>query len=118
MTEYAKQLVEFHDFPHREGWLVTFASWLLLAGFVTFPATFTNLKQANLSGQPFGTAGQWLISKIQNLPLLGVACGCSGLGALGLFLFWIRWRHNYFIVSEKVFLVSRYGVFCVELGLS
>lgn len=108
VTEYTKQLLQFSDLPFYEGWGVAFASWLLLAGFVVFPGTFTNLKQLNLNGQPFGAAGQWLISKIQNLPLLGVACVCSGLGALGLLLFWLRWRHNYISITEKVFLVRNF----------
>lgn len=104
-TDYTKQVLESAtEVPLLHGWLVSFASWLLLAGFVVFPGTFTNIKQIDLSNQAVSGVERWAFTKIQNLPLLGVAGICSGLGALGMVIFWIRWRKNYVIITDKVFL--------------
>lgn len=104
-TVYMIQLLESADVSLFESWGVAFAAWLLLAGFVVFPGTFTNIKGIDLSNQAVTGAERWLFTKIQNLPLLGVAAVCSGLGALGMIIFWIRWRHNHVLVADKVFLV-------------
>lgn len=104
-TRYMIQLLESADVSLLESWGVAFASWLLLAGFVVFPGTFTNIKQIDLTNQAVTGAERWLFTRIQNLPLLGVAGACSALGALGMIIFWIRWRHNHVVVADKVFLV-------------
>jgi hypothetical protein len=104
-TLYMIQLLESADVPLWQSWGVAFASWLLLAGFVVFPGTFTNIKQIDLSNQAVSGAERWLFTRIQNLPLLGVAGACSAIGATGMGIFWIIWRKNHVVVADKVFLV-------------
>lgn len=45
----------------------SFATWILLAGFVLFPGTFTSLQEAN--GEGLGGAGAAILGVVQHVPL-------------------------------------------------
>lgn len=44
-----------------------FFTWILLAGFVLFPGTFTSLQEVN--GEGLGGVGAAVLGTIQHLPL-------------------------------------------------
>jgi hypothetical protein len=105
-TPYMELLLESATkVPSYHTWGVSFASWLLLAGFIVLPGTFTNIKNISVSNQAVASAKQWALSKVPNLGLLGLASICTGLGALGMIAFWIRWKHNHVVIMQNVFLV-------------
>lgn len=45
----------------------SFATWILLAGFVLFPGTFTSLQEAQ--GEGLGGAGSAILEAVQHVPL-------------------------------------------------
>jgi len=47
--------------------MASFFTWILLAGFVLFPGTFTSLQEANGSG--LGGVGSAILGTITHLPL-------------------------------------------------
>ncbi|KAG9022103.1 hypothetical protein FS842_006320, partial [Serendipita sp. 407] len=75
--------------------LVVLCAWLLLAGFVIFPGTFTSIQKIDEQGDGIGDIERWILHHVKNLPLLVVAGVCCGLGAIGMVAFWIRWHSNY-----------------------
>jgi hypothetical protein len=105
-TPYMELLLESATkVPSYHTWGVSFASCLLLAGFIVFPGTFTNIRHIGASNPAVASAEQWTLSKVPNLGLLGLASICTGLGALGMIAFWIRWSHNHVIIMQNVFWV-------------
>jgi hypothetical protein len=105
-TAYMELLLESAiKVPSYHTWAVSFSSWLLLAGFIVFPGTFTKISNISVNNQAVSNAEKWALTKVPNLPLLGLASICTGLGALGMIIFWIRWRHNYNIIKHQVFWV-------------
>lgn len=47
--------------------MASFFTWILLAGFVLFPGTFTSLQEAN--GEGLGRVGGAILGSISHLPL-------------------------------------------------
>ena len=62
-----------------------FFTWILLAGFVIFPGTFTSLSKSLDTDND--TAKEFL-ERVKHVPLLYVAAFCSGLGATGMLWLW------------------------------
>lgn len=84
-------------------------TWLLLAGYLVFPGTFTSLRESawihDLEGM--GRSGVMMHRAVQNVPLLGLgAVSCAvGTGSCGLL--WWRWRSNLLWPTEHIFLYVR-----------
>ncbi|KAH3056564.1 hypothetical protein KXW16_005579 [Aspergillus fumigatus] len=70
-TEYMLMVLELENIHWSYNFLSSFASWVLLAGYLVIPGTFTTLqKSENLkSGLQDGRAGKAILSTIQNPPL-------------------------------------------------
>jgi hypothetical protein len=47
--------------------MASFFTWILLAGFVLFPGTFTSLQEGN--GEGLGSIGSAILGSIAHLPL-------------------------------------------------
>ncbi|KAF9004587.1 hypothetical protein BDQ17DRAFT_400427 [Cyathus striatus] len=80
--------------------LASFSTWILLAGFVLFPGTFTSLQNINASSQ----VEQRLVNVVTQVPLFVIAFLCSGIGAAGMCYLWWRWRNNYIWLVNQIFL--------------
>jgi len=87
-TKYTDMV--FENVPLFHNILATFFTWLVHAGFIVLPNTFTTLEAIGdtVTGEKELPAGR-------NLPLLYVAHGCSGVGGIGMCILWWRWSHNY-----------------------
>jgi hypothetical protein len=59
--------------------MASFFTWILLAGFVLFPGTFTSLQEAN--GEGLGSVGAAVLGSIAHLPLCVVLYFGGGIGA-------------------------------------
>lgn len=103
-----EMLLQLDLVPRIHNILSSFFGWLLLAGFVVFPGTFTSIEK--LSTDPGVTgdlpAANAILNGFQNLPLLIVASIACGLGALGLLWLAFRWRRNYVWLLNRIFLPS------------
>ncbi|KAF8960649.1 hypothetical protein BDZ97DRAFT_1665556, partial [Flammula alnicola] len=100
-TQYVNMMLALDDIPTLHNIFAGFFNWILLAGFILFPGTFTSLH--NLGPQA-GTVGQALIDSVTELPLYIVAWVCCGIGACGMVWLWWRWRKNYLWGLNKIFI--------------
>jgi len=96
-TQYVNMLLALDSIPQIHNIMAGFFTWILLAGFVLFPGTFTSL-QANQGG-----VGGAVIGAIQHLPLFIIAWICTGVGAIGMCWLWYRWQANYIWLVNRIF---------------
>lgn len=76
--------------------LAAVAQWMLLAGYLVIPGTFTSLQRSNLlSGE-----SAKIVHIVRNPPLVAIACVCFALGAAVLVWLARRWRFNYIWLSQ------------------
>ncbi|EKM77588.1 hypothetical protein AGABI1DRAFT_43048, partial [Agaricus bisporus var. burnettii JB137-S8] len=99
-TQYMNMLLELDDIPIVYNLAASFFTWILLAGFVLFPGTFTSLETLDL-GDGFGA---FLVNRIVNLPLFIVAFICTGIGIIGMIYLWWKCMQNYIWLVNKIFL--------------
>jgi hypothetical protein len=64
-TQYVNMLLALDDIPNLHNMLAKFFNWILLAGFILFPGTFTSLKNLGGSGQ----VEQQLVHAVTSIPL-------------------------------------------------
>jgi hypothetical protein len=77
-------------------------SWLILAGYLVLPHTFTSLQSSKaLTGSKSGQMLQSTIQNFQLLPFAGIFCF---IGILGSSLLWYIWRENYVSLITYIFL--------------
>jgi hypothetical protein len=73
-------------------------SWMMLAGFIVFPATFTSLKNSDsLSDSKVQDA-------IPNVGLLPIAGLCYLIGTVGSYCLWWKWHDNCVWLLPRIFL--------------
>jgi hypothetical protein len=97
-------LLSLDTIPRLHNILASFFTWILLAGFLVFPGTFTSI--ASLGDDPniHSQAAADILRKVKNVQLLIVAGVCSGIGAAGMIWLWWRWRRNFVWLLNKIFL--------------
>jgi hypothetical protein len=66
-TQYVNMLLALDDIPRMDTLLAKFFTWVLLAGFVLFPGTFSSL-QNRTTGELNDTEAQ-VLHKVKNIPL-------------------------------------------------
>ena len=99
-------LLSLDDIPRRHNLLAAFSTWILLAGFLIVPGTFTSVEKSHrLAEEAAQTAiTNTIFHKIKHVPLLWIACSCCVVGGSGLAWLWWRWRQNYVWLINKLFL--------------
>lgn len=106
-TRYMDMLLAMDKIPRLYNILSSFFSWILLAGFIIFPGTFTSIQGLdNDAAVAANHTASTIITSIKNIPLLIVAGVCSGIGAVGMLWLWWRWRQNYVWLLNKIFLCA------------
>lgn len=76
-------------------------SWMILAGFIFFPGTFTSLENSeSLRESKNGKAVQ---HAVQNIPLLPFAVVFCLVGIVGSCWLWWKWSKNYVWLVERIF---------------
>ncbi|KAJ6598459.1 hypothetical protein DFH09DRAFT_1258483 [Mycena vulgaris] len=101
-TQYMNMLLALDGIPRLHNILAAFFTWILLAGFVLLPGTFTSLQTAGSSAQ--NEREKAVLRAVQHLSLFVVAFVCSGIGALGMLWLWWRWNRNYIWLNNRIFL--------------
>lgn len=92
--------------PRLDNLLASFFTWILLAGFVLFPGTFTSLQSFNVDNGNGGlqqVEGR-VLDVVQNVSLFVIAWICCGVGAVGMIRLWWKWNANYIWLLDSIFL--------------
>jgi len=99
-----EMLLSLDTIPRLHNILVSFFTWILLAGFLVFPGTFTSI--ASLGNDPniHSQTAANILRSVKHVQLLIVAGVCSGIGAGGMIWLWWRWRQNFVWLLNKIFL--------------
>ncbi|KAF7312680.1 hypothetical protein MIND_00282400 [Mycena indigotica] len=99
-TKYISMLLALDDIPPLWNILASFFTWILLAGFVLFPGTFTSLEQ----NEQLNAIGVTAVNVVKHVSLYVIAWVCTGIGAGGMLWLWLRWRNNWIWLVNRVFL--------------
>lgn len=81
--------------------LAGFFSWLLLAGFLVSPSTFSSNSQLHIL-EKAGDLGTTVAATVRHVPLLYIAAFCCLIAVAGLGSLWWRWRQNYIWVNRCI----------------
>ncbi|OJJ29548.1 hypothetical protein ASPWEDRAFT_122515 [Aspergillus wentii DTO 134E9] len=105
-SRYNDMLLEQENVPWFHNILASGFAWILLAGYLVFPGTFTSLRdsealQAMASQNKVGSAVYY---SVQNMPLLGLAATCCIVGGTGSIWLWWQWRTNYLWPTQHLFM--------------
>lgn len=83
-------------------------TWIILAGYLVIPGTFTTFKQSEAfqeaDDDDSNEVTHAIVHSIANIELLwlsGAFCAVGLVGCLGL---WFRWRQNYLWLINRIFL--------------
>ncbi|EAU30109.1 predicted protein [Aspergillus terreus NIH2624] len=100
-SQYIDTLLEMEQTPLAYNLAASICTWLVLAGFLVFPGTFTTLRESSLLQN---AAGGVVYRAVQHIPLLSVAIIFCALGTAGCGALWWGRRANYIWPTEKIFL--------------
>ncbi|OQD97744.1 hypothetical protein PENSOL_c011G00951 [Penicillium solitum] len=105
-SSYVRMILEEDGIAWQDNFLASTAHWILLAGYLVIPGTFTSLQKSDTihNGLAENETGEWILNTIQNPPLLAIACVLfiSGLAIMG-WLFW-EYRGNYIWLINRIFI--------------
>lgn len=107
ITQYEQDCVETFEYPMFNVF-ATACGWLTLAGFMSFPNTFTSFTESQKVSESKG--GKIVQDTVRNVPLLIIASVISGLGVVGNCGLWIYWRlrrQNSLYVNTYIFWLVR-----------
>lgn len=105
-TPYVRMIVEADEIAWEYNILASGANWVLLAGYLVVPGTFTSLQKSNTVNDSLSknTAGSAILNTIQNPPLLAISCVLFVLGTA--IMGWLFNRHstNYIWLANRLFM--------------
>lgn len=104
-TQYMEMLLEVEYIPLSHKFFAGLFHWMLLAGYLVIPGTFTSLQKSDTikSALNGSEMEKTILHTIQNPPLLAIACSLLAVGVAGMsWLGWI-WRHNYIWLINYLF---------------
>jgi len=101
-------LLALDEIPRLHNILAAAFTWILLAGFIVFPGTFTSFQNSETfkqaaSNSDHNAIEHTILHDVSHLGLLWVAGGCCIFGTLGMCILWFRWRQNYLWLINRIF---------------
>ncbi|PYH40081.1 uncharacterized protein BP01DRAFT_309066 [Aspergillus saccharolyticus JOP 1030-1] len=105
-VRYVQMLIDMENIPLLDSILAAAFCWILLAGYLVFPGTFTSLRtSASFKTTADGNAiGRTAYHAVQNVSLLSIASICCFIGLSGACWLYYRNQHNYVWTARKIFL--------------
>src|SRR5690242_2546745 len=82
-TRYIDMLLGLDTVPPLHNILASLFVWVLLAGYIVFPATFNSLQKSSLDEKADTKLKAQALATARNVPLLYVAAAACGVGVLG-----------------------------------
>jgi hypothetical protein len=103
-TRYIDMLLGLDHVSPLHNILASLSVWILLAGYIVFPATFNKLKNDDLDNKANTSIKKHALDTVRNVPLLYVAAFACGLGIMGSLWLWWQHRKNYVWVINRIFM--------------
>ncbi|KAG6041888.1 hypothetical protein E4U41_000734 [Claviceps citrina] len=106
-SRYVQMLLDVDDIPFLHSVLASFFVWLLLAGFLVFPGTFTTIQRSIESKHGQQWADQTtdkILKSVRNIPLLVIAAVACGLSVIGMAVLALRHLDNYVWMLNKLIM--------------
>jgi hypothetical protein len=103
-TRYIDMLLGLDHVSPLHNILASLSVWILLAGYIVFPATFSKLQKGELDDKANTSIEKHALNTVRNVPLLYVAAFACGLGVLGCLWLWWAHRKNYVWVINRIFM--------------
>jgi hypothetical protein len=105
-TEYVRMLLELQDIHWLYNFMASLAAWMLLAGYLVIPGTFTSLQKSDSLTNKVAQndAEKAILNTIQNPPLVAIAWALLGIGAAIMSFLFYRWRRNYLWLINRLFM--------------
>jgi hypothetical protein len=103
-TRYIDMLLGLDDVSPFHNLLASLFVWILLAGYVVFPATFNKLRRDDLGEKADTDLKQHALDTVRNVLLLYIAAFACGIGVAGCLWLWWKHRKNYIWVINRIFL--------------
>ncbi|KAF2678214.1 hypothetical protein K458DRAFT_464136 [Lentithecium fluviatile CBS 122367] len=104
-TRYIDMLLGLDAVSRWHNILASASTWILLAGYIVFPATFNKLQtDKDLDEKANSALKAHVLKTARNVPLLYVAAFACGIGVLGCLWLWWAHRKNYVWVINRIFL--------------
>ena len=101
-------LLHLDEIPQLHNILASLFTWIILAGFVVLPGTFTTFKKSkdfqDADSNDSNAITYAIVHSIANIGLLWLAGGFCLFGVLGCLGLWFRWRENYVWLINRIFL--------------
>ncbi|KAF1357984.1 hypothetical protein EJ07DRAFT_85113, partial [Lizonia empirigonia] len=99
---YDAVIVQSYKVPAKFNLLAVVFLWILLAGFVVFPATFPALLRSPVLGT--SSSGRRVQRAVQSVPLLVFAIACFVVGMIGIAWLWRKRQREYLWLVDRLFL--------------
>ena len=107
-TKYMEMLLSLDKIPQLHNILCSCFTWILLAGFVVIPGSFTSLKklEAKTNGEiiPGSPAANAILSSVAETSVTAIGFVCMGIGTTGAMWLGWRWRKNYVWLLNKLYM--------------
>jgi hypothetical protein len=105
-TRYVRMIVESNEIPWKFNALASAANWILLAGYLVVPGTFTSLQKSDTLSDDLAknVAGNVLLNTIQNPPLLAISCLFFVLGSVLIGWLFSEYKGNYIWLINRLFM--------------
>ncbi|EXJ80742.1 hypothetical protein A1O3_07026 [Capronia epimyces CBS 606.96] len=107
-TKYMEMLLHLDDISSTYNLLASLFTWVILAGFLVVPGTFTTFKRTqafqDLNDDDSNEVAHTIVHTVANIGLLWLSGAFCVLGGLGCLWLWFRWRQNYIWLINRIFL--------------
>lgn len=106
-SRYTRMLKEEAQMHWKYNFYANAANWILLAGYLVVPGTFTSLNKSNEVERALQSndAGRAVLKTLKNPPLLAIACLFLVVGATTLGYLSIMFRKTYSWLINRIFLL-------------
>lgn len=104
-SRYVQMLLDVDAIPLLHSVLASFFVWLLLAGFLVFPGTFTTIQKSIESKHPEEWGDQTtekILKSVKNIPLLVIAAIACAVSLVGMAVLALRHLDNYVWMLNKL----------------
>ncbi|KAK5467750.1 hypothetical protein LTS15_000723 [Exophiala xenobiotica] len=107
-TRYMEMLLHLDEIPRMHNILASLGTWIILAGFLVVPGTFTTFKQSKAFQEADDNNGDEvahaIVHSIANIGLLWFSGSFCVIGTAVCLWLWVWWRHNYVWLVNKIFM--------------